>query len=58
MFAGWERERNNCQENIENDAKKHAQINWKTMMELCSTNHPKNIGKGTRQMTNIMQEYI
>ena len=34
-----------CQENIKNDARNHAKINGKTMMDLCSTSDAKIIGK-------------
>ena len=34
-----------CQENIKMDARNHAKINGKIMLDLCWTNDAKNIGK-------------
>ena len=34
-----------CQENIKNDARNHAKINGKTLLDLCSTSDAKIIGK-------------
>ena len=34
-----------CQENVKNDARNHAKINGKTMLDLCSTSDAKHIAK-------------
>ena len=54
-----------CQEKIKIDAKNHAKINGKTMLDLCWTNDATIIGKykqskpkGSQQMTNCRQQCI